>query len=203
MVPIPKPRPRPPPVLPSSAAATAAAEDTRKPALQAAQRLVEVRGSPLRAITPGVAILARLVPRHGSDCSDWQEELLQMSSDERLIYLEEQAKSAKIMPQYIDHAQVARLYQVFKTNVKALQQYEPAAKARRITLISSEQSANAFPDSTMGWSELSTESVEVFTILGTTHYSIVRKPAVENLAQQLKACIAQAEKIELAIPQFI
>jgi thioesterase domain-containing protein len=54
----------------------------------------------------------------------------------------------------------------------------------------------------MGWSELSTESVEVFTIPGN-HYSIVRKPAVENLAQQLKACIAQAEQIEQAIPQFI
>jgi thioesterase domain-containing protein len=132
-----------------------------------------------------------------------REELLQMSSEERLIYLEEQAKSAKIMPQYIDHAQVVRFYEVFKTNIRALQQYKPAAKAGRITLISSEQSANTFPDSTMGWSELSTESVEVFTIPATTHYSIVRKPAVENLAQQLKACIAQADEIEQAIPQFI
>lgn len=132
-----------------------------------------------------------------------REELLQMSSEERLIYLEEQAKSAKIMPQYMDHDQVVRLYEVFKTNIRALQQYEAAAKAPRITLISSEQSANTFPDSTMGWSELSTESVEVFTIPATTHYSIVRKPAVENLAQQLKACIAQADEIEQAIPQFI
>ena len=132
-----------------------------------------------------------------------REELLQMSSEERLIYLEEQAKAAKIMPQYMDHDQVVRLYQVFKTNIRALQQYEPAAKAPRIALISSEQSATTFPDSTMGWSELSTESVEVFTIPGTTHYSIVRKPAVENLAQQLKACIAQADEIEQAIPQFI
>jgi len=132
-----------------------------------------------------------------------REELLQMSSEERLIYLEEQAKSAKIMPQYMDHDQVVRLYEVFKTNIRALQQYEPAAKAPRITLIASEQSANTFPDSTMGWSELSTESVEVFTIPATTHYSIVRKPAVENLAQQLKACIAQTDEIEQAIPQFI
>ncbi len=131
-----------------------------------------------------------------------REELLQMSSDERLIYLEEQAKSAKLIPEYIEHAQVVRLYEVFTTNIKALEQYEPAAKARRITLISSEQSANTFPDSTMGWSELSTESVEVFTIPGN-HYSIVRKPAVEKLAEHLKACIAETEKIERAIPQFI
>jgi hypothetical protein len=55
----------------------------------------------------------------------------------------------------------------------------------------------------MGWSELSTESIDVFTIPGTHHYSIVRKPAVENLAQQLKACIAEAEKIEQAIPHFV
>jgi thioesterase domain-containing protein/acyl carrier protein len=132
-----------------------------------------------------------------------EEELLPMSSEERLIYLEGQAKSAKIMPEYIDHAEVARLYQVFKTNIKAMQQYEPAAKTRRITLIASEQSAKIFPDSTMGWSELSTESIDVFTIPGTHHYSIVRKPAVENLAQQLKACIAEAEKIEQAIPHFV
>jgi thioesterase domain-containing protein len=131
-----------------------------------------------------------------------REELLEMNSEERLIYLEEQAKSAKIIPQYIDHAQVARLYEVFKTNIKALQQYEPAAKAHRITLISSEQTANTFPNSTMGWSDLSTESVEVFTIPGN-HYSILRKPAVEKLAQQLKACIAQTDQIEQAIPQFI
>jgi thioesterase domain-containing protein len=107
------------------------------------------------------------------------------------------------MPEYIDHAEVARLYQVFKTNIKAMQQYEPAAKTRRITLIASEQSAKILPDSTMGWSELSTESIDVFTIPGTHHYSIVRKPAVENLAQQLKACIAEAEKIEQAIPHFV
>jgi len=132
-----------------------------------------------------------------------REELLQMSSEERLIYLEEQAKSAKLMPQYMDHDQVVRLYEVFKTNIRALQQYEPAVKAPRITLISSEQSANTFPDSTMGWSELSTDKVEIFTIPGTTHYSIVRKPAVENLAQQLKACIAQAENLEQAMTQFI
>jgi amino acid adenylation domain-containing protein len=132
-----------------------------------------------------------------------EEELLPMSSEERLIYLEEQAKSAKLMPEYIDHAQVERLYQVFKTNINALHQYDPAAKTRRITLIASEQSANILPDSTMGWSELSTEGVEVFTIPGTHHYSIVRKPAVENLAQQLKACIAQAETFEQAIPHFV
>jgi thioesterase domain-containing protein/acyl carrier protein len=130
-----------------------------------------------------------------------REELLQMSSDERLIYLEEQAKSAKLIPEYIDHAQVTRLYQVFTTNIKALQEYEPAAKARRITLIASEQSAKTFSDSTMGWSELSTASVDVYTIPGN-HYSIVQKPAVENLAQQLKACIAQAETIEQAIPHL-
>jgi amino acid adenylation domain-containing protein len=131
-----------------------------------------------------------------------EEELLPMSSEERLSYLEEQAKSAKLIPEDIDHSRVVRLYEVFKTNIKALQQYEPAAKTRRITLISSEQTANTFSDSTLGWNELSTEGVEVFTVPGSHHYSIVRKPAVENLAQQLKACIAQAETIEQAIPHL-
>jgi amino acid adenylation domain-containing protein len=88
-----------------------------------------------------------------------RKELLQMSSEERLLYLEERAKSAKIIPQYIDHDQIVRLYQVFKTNTTALQQYKPAARVRRITLISSEKSASMIPDSTMGWSELSTETV--------------------------------------------
>ena len=123
------------------------------------------------------------------------EELSQMDSKERLVYLEEQAKSAKIMPPHLNHAQVARLYQVFKTNIRAVQQYEPGAKVRRITLISSEQSTNTFQDSTMGWDELSAEGVEVFTIPGS-HYSIVRKPSVEILAQRLTACIAKTEKIE-------
>ena len=41
-----------------------------------------------------------------------------------------------------------------------------------------------------------------YTIPGN-HYSIIGKPAVEKLAQQLKACIAERDEVEQAVPQFI
>jgi thioesterase domain-containing protein len=117
-----------------------------------------------------------------------REELSQMNAEELLNHLGEQAKSADLIPEHLNLTQLKGLYHVFRTNVNAFRQYEPCAKARRITLLLSEDSASYFPDSTLGWGDFSIEEIEVFTIPGN-HYSIVRKPSVEIVARQLKGCL--------------
>lgn len=127
------------------------------------------------------------------------EKLSEMSLEELLTYLGAQAKAANLLPEDLSREQFKRLYHVFRTNAIALQQYVPRRKARRITLLSSEETAGTIKDSTLGWGNLSIEEVEVFNIPGT-HYSIVRKPAVEVLARQLTDCLYKtAETVKASL----
>jgi thioesterase domain-containing protein len=52
-----------------------------------------------------------------------------------------------------------------------------------------------FDDSTLGWSELSTQRVDVHFIPGN-HASIARDPNVTILANVLKECLTSLELIE-------
>ncbi len=116
------------------------------------------------------------------------EKLSQMEPEELLKYFCEQAKPDNPLLDDLSLEQLTRLYHVFKTNSTAFLRYVPRAKVRRITLWSSEESVRAVRDSMLGWRDFSGEEIEVFNI-PATHYSIVRKPAVEILARQLKVCL--------------
>jgi amino acid adenylation domain-containing protein len=152
--------------------------------------------SPLLLTTPAVEedelgvieVFARSLGLTADHLSLPREKLSEMSSEELLTYLGVQAKSANLIPEDLTREQFNRLYQVFRTNAIAIKQYVPRARVRRITLLSSEESASMIEDSTFGWGDLSIEAVEVFSIPGT-HFSIVKKPAVEILARQLKECL--------------
>ena len=117
-----------------------------------------------------------------------REKLSLMTAEELLKYLGEQAKSDNLIPEHLSLEQLTRLYQVFRNNSLAFLRYKPRARAQRITLWSSDESASAFRDAALGWRDFSVEEPEVFNV-PADHYSIVRKPAVEILARQLRACL--------------
>lgn len=71
---------------------------------------------------------------------------------------------------------------------QAVHRYVPQAYPDRITLFTTAASPTARPDRTLGWHQLTEVGVDVHQIPGN-HFTMLRKPQVELLAQRLKACI--------------
>jgi amino acid adenylation domain-containing protein len=129
------------------------------------------------------------LPSHGY--AEARVALADATTEQRLSYLFDRAREAGLVPPYMDGEQIAALYGVFKTNIGALRKYRPQVGDQRITLLASEQTASAFSEATLGWRDLSTERVDVYTVPGT-HYSMVKQPSVVVLADRLRDCLTKA-----------
>lgn len=115
------------------------------------------------------------------------ERFLQLESEQRLAYLLEQEQ--------ITNLPIRRLFNVFKTHFRAMQSYVPKVYADRVTLFkASEQFAEDSQEPTMGWGKLTTKEVEIHTVPGN-HYTIIGKPYVQVLAEQLRISLEQAQAI--------
>ncbi len=80
------------------------------------------------------------------------------------------------------------IFAVFQANSKATRNYAPQSYDHKITLVrSSSQISTGDRDFTLGWGELTNDKVEVIRVPGN-HLSMLAKPHVEVLAQQLKQC---------------
>ncbi|PMB34523.1 amino acid adenylation, partial [Fischerella thermalis CCMEE 5319] len=121
-----------------------------------------------------------------------EQQLQQLKPDEQLQYFLEQAKIANIFPPDIEYQQLSNLLQVFKSNIQAILNYAPQVYPQRIVLFrASENNFNQAPQNqTLGWDELSLESVEVVNVPGT-HYTMLTKPHVQTLLEQLRHYLAQ------------
>lgn len=85
------------------------------------------------------------------------------------------------------------MFPVFHANSQATLSYVPKTYPNRITLFRTNvQASRADHDSTMGWSELTVEGVEVHIVPGN-HLTMLRKPNVQALAEQLKECFEKAK----------
>src|ERR1051326_671305 len=115
-----------------------------------------------------------------------------LKQDELLARLLEQAISAEIVDSSFGVKQFQNLFQIFKSNNGAFQTYCPRTYPDRIQLfIAADKPTSVAEDQTKGWSELALE-VETHVIPGD-HYSILRNPNVERLAERLTACLQEAE----------
>ena len=84
---------------------------------------------------------------------------------------------------------IPSMFTVFQANSQATLSYVPKVYPHRITLFrSGEQLSTSHQDPTLGWRELTTQKVEVIRVPGN-HLTMLRKPCVEVLAQQLKHCL--------------
>jgi thioesterase domain-containing protein len=83
------------------------------------------------------------------------------------------------------------MFTVFQANSQATLSYVPKIYPQRITLFRSREKLSInHQDPTLGWSELTTEKVEVIRVPGN-HLTMLRKPNVEVLAQKLKHCFEE------------
>ncbi|WP_041622382.1 thioesterase domain-containing protein [Phormidium nigroviride] len=86
---------------------------------------------------------------------------------------------------------IPSMFTVFQANSQATLGYVPKIYPQRITLFRSrEQLSMNHQDPTFGWSELTTQRVEVIGVPGN-HLTMLRKPSVEVLAQKLKHCFEE------------
>jgi amino acid adenylation domain-containing protein len=77
----------------------------------------------------------------------------------------------------------------------AVLEYQPKAYPGRITLLRARaQSISRMEGSDLGWKELAGGELEVIRIPGT-HDTLLRKPAVRNLAARLVACLRRAQNL--------
>ena len=166
-----------------------------------------------------VALLVGFAQELGLSLDDltlsW-DRLLQLEPDKQLAYVLEGARMANMVPPDIEFAQIQRFFHVFKTNARAMRNYAPQPYPGRLILFSANElaaeGAHYVPqsrvrrlfhifetkvrvrlkDSTLGWSKLSTEGVENYENLGN-HFTMIREPHVQVLAERLRTCLAEAQ----------
>ena len=128
----------------------------------------------------------------------------------------EEAKTAGLVPQDMNLAQFRRLFDSFKTNAQMMRRYVGGSYGGRIDLFRAEEhlayigkempTTSLFAlehdpeqegvdprDPAKGWGQWAQGGVEIRSVPGN-HYTMVREPNVELLAEQLLARIANASK---------
>ena len=106
----------------------------------------------------------------------------------------ERAAIGSLLPQESQARVLAELtirpmLRVFYANSQAVHYYEPQPYLDRLTLFRTPTPlAKDAPDSTLGWQQLTAVEVETHQIPGN-HFTMLRKPQVKLLAQQLQQCI--------------
>jgi amino acid adenylation domain-containing protein len=126
------------------------------------------------------------------DHLDPPDNLRALELDELLARLLEHSIAAEIVDSSFGVKQFRNLFQVFRSNNRAFESYSPRPYQDRIQLfIAGDKSAGVAEAQTKGWSELAGE-VETHVIAGD-HYTILRNPNVEKLAEELTACLQEAQ----------
>jgi thioesterase domain-containing protein/acyl carrier protein len=112
-----------------------------------------------------------------------------LDPDEQLTFVLERAKDARLVPAYVDLALAEGLFKVYEADVRALSGYEARAQECRVQLFAAGgQAGTRDVDAALGWGELATLGVEVHRVAGD-HYTMMRAPHVDALAEELRACL--------------
>ncbi|HEX8174908.1 MAG TPA: amino acid adenylation domain-containing protein [Pyrinomonadaceae bacterium] len=119
-----------------------------------------------------------------------EESLRRLGLDELLPHVLEEVRAAQLIPPDIGISKVRQILKVFRANMKAIQSYRPRPLNNRVRLIWAVDSSIAQDkeDSTLGWSEFA--EVEAVPVQGN-HFTLLREPHVESVAQQLKIWLEQ------------
>ena len=109
--------------------------------------------------------------------------------EERLASILQEVVRKGCAPPDLNLKQLTRLFEVFRTNVRALLSYKPQFYPGRITFFrASEQIADISADPVKDWRNVAAEGVEVHVVPGD-HYTMLREPAVQIMAEWLKVCV--------------
>jgi amino acid adenylation domain-containing protein len=124
--------------------------------------------------------------------------LLQAAPEELFRLLYEQARADGIVPPDMALPQVMQLFELYKTNRLALQRYIPARYHGYVTLFqASERPHDEIEAQVISWQRVAAGGVSVYRLPGD-HYTLLRQPQLEQLAERLRLCIEEAQMIDQA-----
>ena len=99
------------------------------------------------------------------------------------------------MPAGVELAQIQQLFHVFQSNVEALRRYRPQVYAGQMVFFKANVPPGEPPNTPEAdWSKLALSGLDLRGVPGN-HYTILREPNVENLAEQLKQQLHLADGI--------
>jgi amino acid adenylation domain-containing protein len=133
--------------------------------------------------------LARLL---GRDVGVLPEQLHRLSTEEKLEWAAGLAHAEGLLPRDFGLEQMKPLLAVFAANTQAGRAFVRRTYAGRATLYLSEQTLSTYgPEILDGWERSALGGTEVATLPGD-HYSLLRRPQVARLAEELTARLAAA-----------
>ncbi len=129
--------------------------------------------------------------------------LQSLTVDEQLKYILHYFKMANMLPPNAEITQLTNIVQAYKNSCLCLVDYVPKQPyPGKLTILRANEdlpedphshlNAEVSQDLSLGWSEFSSEPVDIHFVLGN-HITIMVEPHVKVLAEQLKACIQQAQ----------
>jgi thioesterase domain-containing protein len=112
-----------------------------------------------------------------------------LSPEEQLVKVYRYAKLADILPPDLELRSLLAMFSIYKKNVEALRRYQPQAYMNLLTLFSaSSLERDRQAERISAWQALAQQEVEVHTLPGD-HYSILKKPNLKHLVEQLNYCL--------------
>jgi thioesterase domain-containing protein/acyl carrier protein len=126
--------------------------------------------------------------------------LRQLTGDELLNHILQQAKMTSILPPEIDAVDLVPWLRGYRAKLQSARNYVPAVYSGRITLFTTKSislESNSAGDGSSGddsvavWRGLSSAPVEVHAVSGT-HHTMIQEPDVRELAGLLRECIQRA-----------
>ncbi|MBC1224761.1 amino acid adenylation domain-containing protein [Nostoc sp. UCD121] len=131
--------------------------------------------------------------RFGKTLTLSPKEIRRLRPDEQLDYVLEQARTINLVPPDVGLTQIQRLLEVFKANMESMLNYKPQVYGNQVTLIRPSESFSddfEYPISEfgLGWEKFVSGLIEIHTVPGD-HYTMLAKPHVYTLAEQLKCCL--------------
>jgi thioesterase domain-containing protein/acyl carrier protein len=123
------------------------------------------------------------------------EALRAMAPEQHLEYFIQRAAQAGIVLGNMDPSVGGQVFEVFKSNLKAMMDYRPQPYPGKVTLLFAEekpQFLDVARDPQLGWGMYAQGGVEVIRIPGD-HVHMVQEPNVRVVGEKIRRCLAAAE----------
>ncbi|HEX6292099.1 MAG TPA: amino acid adenylation domain-containing protein, partial [Herpetosiphonaceae bacterium] len=143
--------------------------------------------APLDDLTLLTAFLRDLGGLLGTSLPITATELAPLPADERMAVVLERAHMEGVLPPDLDLRQLQRLAHVFAANLTLLAAYRPARTAPPVALLLAEATAQR-SDLMAEWRALT--AVMTCGVVSGTHYTLLRSPQVQAVADWLRAQLA-------------
>jgi thioesterase domain-containing protein len=120
--------------------------------------------------------------------------LAPIAPEQQLAYALGQTQVASMLPPDIGIREIGQYFAVFKASLRAMQNYRRHPYAGRVTLFRAGDRPLDEAGPTLGWEGLPADGVELRVVPGD-HYTFIRQPHVAALAEQLSACLDEAQTV--------